>query len=102
MLGKKKFSKYLREFQFELGRCQPVKASPEQTVERHNHRADQDRGPEQHREISCIRRAADDGAETGDCECLSSEMKVFGNDARVPGTTRSCHEARNQIRKNSR
>ena len=89
-------------FQLELGRCQRVQTTPNQAVNRQYDDRHQYRRDQKDRIVPLVRPATNHGAQSGRRESLAIHVEVFGQDAGIPGASRSRHETGNQVGKNPR
>src|SRR6267143_693798 len=89
-------------FQLEAGRGEAIEAAPQQAVDEHDDGGHDERRSQQHDEAAGVAGAADGAAEAGGRNDAALEMKIFRDDAGVPGAARCGHQAGDEIRKNSR
>jgi hypothetical protein len=59
-------------------------------------------GDEKDRIVPFVRRATDYGTQSSRRESLAIQVKVLGQDARIPGAPRSSHKTGDQVGKDSR
>src|SRR5437879_11646505 len=88
--------------QLEAGGGQAIETPPEQPVDEHDDGGHDERRSEQDVEAAGVAGAADGAAEAGGRNDSALEMKIFRDDAGVPGAARCGHQAGDQVRKNSR
>src|SRR5712664_1746097 len=88
-------------FQLEAGRGEAIEAAPQQAVDEHDDGGHDERRSEQHIEAAGVAGAADGAAEAGGRNDSALEMKIFRDDAGVPGAARSGHHSGDEIGKNA-
>src|SRR5216684_2123950 len=88
-------------FQLEAGRGEAIEAAPQQAVDEHDNGGHDERRSEQHIEAAGVAGAADGAAESRGRNDSALEMKIFRDDAGVPGAARSGHHSSDEIRKNA-
>src|SRR5712691_4515685 len=77
--------------------CQSIKSPPEKTVDEYNDENHGQRCGKEHWIVSSSSRFCDCRANAGHRPGLSSELGVFGHDARVPGTTAGRNQSSDDI-----
>src|SRR5229473_4417489 len=87
--------------QLEARRGEAIEAAPQQAVDEHDNGGHDERRSEQHIEAAGVAGAADGAAESRGRNDSALEMKIFRDDAGVPGAARSGHHAGDEIRKNA-
>src|SRR5260370_6711950 len=88
--------------QLETQGGQPVEASPQQPVDEHDDSGHDQRRSKQHVKAAGIAGAADGASQSWGRNNFPLEMKIFCDDAGVPGAARRRHHARDEIRENAR
>src|SRR6266851_3832033 len=88
-------------FQLEAGRGEAIDAAPQQAVDEHDDGGHDERRSEQDVEAAGVAGAADGAAESGGRNDSALEMKIFRDDAGVPGAARSGHHSSDEVRKNA-
>jgi hypothetical protein len=88
--------------QFVSRLCQTIEPAPDGTIDGHHDRSHYDCGCNKKIEIARICCPADDRTQPHRRKYLPVGMKIFGNNAGVPGTAGRGDQPRYQVRKNAR
>ena len=89
-------------FESESGRCQPVQAAPNETVDRKNDKRHQHCSDQKDRIIPLVRSVAHHGAQAGCRKRPAVQVEVFGHNAGIPGAPGSGNKTGDQVGENSR
>src|SRR5579883_1068157 len=76
---------------------QPIHATPHEPIDSDHSRRHHDGRGEKEIEVAAVGRLADRRSQAHGCVDVPFEMKVLGDDARVPGTAGSSHEASDEV-----